>query len=155
MAASLGPEQQRADQWLWFSRLVKSRTLAQALIERGKVRINKVKMEKPSHMVRPGDVLTLSMGPRVRVIEIRAIGLRRGPAVEAAQLFQEIVTGAAPTVQGQLATAASKADMPNHQGQVVQDQTVCDQAVRDFGSGRPTKRERRQTDRLKSRFNQL
>lgn len=77
---------QRIDQWLWFARVAKSRTLAQALIERGKVRINRLRIEKPSQQVKPGDVVTISLGPRVRVLEISAIGSRRGPAAEA-ELF--------------------------------------------------------------------
>ena len=54
---------QRVDQWLWFARVAKSRTLAQALIARGKVRINRNRLEKPSATVKPGDVLTLTLGP--------------------------------------------------------------------------------------------
>ena len=56
---------QRLDQWLWFARITKSRTLAQALIERGKVRVNKERVVKPSHNLRPGDALTVSLGPKV------------------------------------------------------------------------------------------
>ena len=61
---------QRVDQWLWFARVAKSRTLAQALIARGKVRINRNRLEKPSATVKPGDVLTLTLGPTVRILEI-------------------------------------------------------------------------------------
>ena len=53
---------QRVDQWLWFARVAKSRTLAQALVARGKVRINRNRLEKPSATVKPGDVLTLTLG---------------------------------------------------------------------------------------------
>ena len=51
---------QRIDQWLWFARITKSRTLAQALIERGKVRLNRDRIEKPSQSVKAGDVVTIS-----------------------------------------------------------------------------------------------
>ena len=77
---------QRIDQWLWFARIVKSRTLAQALIERGKVRLNRVRIEKCAQSVKAGDVVTISLGPKVRVLEIAALGTRRGPAPEAVQL---------------------------------------------------------------------
>ena len=69
---------QRVDQWLWFARITKSRTLAQDLISRGKVRLNREKIDKPSTLVKPGDVLTLVVGPAVRSLEIVGIGHRRG-----------------------------------------------------------------------------
>jgi len=129
---------QRIDQWLWFARITKSRTLAQALIERGKVRINRVKIDKPSVLVKPGDVLTLVLGPSVRSLEIRAIGARRGPATEAQTLYSDLT----PPVQ----RAMSKGEIA---GTVLQN--AGSSAVRPEGSGRPTKRERRQIDKLKGR----
>ena len=81
---------QRIDRWLWFARIAKSRTLAQALIERGKVRMNRVKIDKTSTTVRLGDVLTLSLGPRVLSIEVLGIGSRRGPAAEAQALYRDL-----------------------------------------------------------------
>ncbi|WP_119392866.1 RNA-binding S4 domain-containing protein [Taklimakanibacter lacteus] len=81
---------QRIDKWLWFARLVKTRSLAAAIVSRGQVRLNKVKLGKPSHEVGPGDVLTLALHGRVRVIQVLAIGSRRGPASEAQTLYQDI-----------------------------------------------------------------
>lgn len=127
---------QRIDQWLWFARLAKSRTLAQALIERGKVRVNRVKIEKTSAIVRPGDVLTLALGRRVISIEILGIGARRGPAVEAQTLYRDL------TSRPPLASA-------------VADERAADvgpaQAAREDGTGRPTKRERRLLDKFRGR----
>jgi ribosome-associated heat shock protein Hsp15 len=126
---------QRVDQWLWYSRIVKSRTLGQALVERGKVRINRVRIGKPSAMVKPGDVLTVMLGPNVRILEILGIGTRRGPASEAQLLFRD------------LAPPPSRANFeggpPDAAGPMP--------AVRDDGAGRPTKRDRRRIDKLKGR----
>lgn len=129
---------QRIDQWLWFARITKSRTLAQGLIERGKVRINRVKIDKPSVLVKPGDVLTVVVGPSVRSLEIMAIGARRGPATEAQALFRDLT----PPVQ----RVVSKGEIV---GTVLQNAGAA--AIRPEGSGRPTKRERRQIDKLKGR----
>lgn len=128
---------QRVDQWLWFSRLVKSRTLAQALIERGKVRINRIRIEKASHGVKAGDVLTLSMGPNVRIFEVLAIGARRGPATEASKLYRERDGGTVAV--GANKTTTVQAPAAGH-------------ASREEGAGRPTKRDRRKIDQLKGRY---
>ena len=137
--AALG---QRLDQWLWFARLTKSRTLAQALIERGKVRVNKLKVDRPSLWLKPGDAVTLSTGPQVRVLTVIAIGKRRGPATEAQALYEELTPAAdrtkSSTEQGSRVEATQSADLAT--------------AVRPTGAGRPTKRERRDTERLKDRF---
>ena len=81
---------QRVDKWLWFARLVKTRTLAAAIVSQGQVRLNKVKLVKPSHEVAPGDILTLAVHGRVRVVKVMAIGARRGPASEAQTLYQDM-----------------------------------------------------------------
>lgn len=126
---------QRIDRWLWYARIAKSRTLAQALIERGKVRVNRVKIDKTSTIVRPGDVLTLSLGPRVVSIEILSIGSRRGPAPEAQTLYRDLTPKPPPEAADRSAEANSFAR----------------QAARGEGSGRPTKRERRVIDKLRGR----
>jgi ribosome-associated heat shock protein Hsp15 len=81
---------QRIDKWLWFARLVKTRTLAQATVSQGQVRVNKVRIVKASHEIGPGDVLTLAVHGRVRVVRVVSVGARRGPASEARTLFQNI-----------------------------------------------------------------
>ena len=81
---------QRLDKWLWFARLAKSRTLAARLVEDGHVRVNRVKAEKPAVTVKPGDVLTLSLGLQIRVLRITAPGTRRGPAAEARGLYEDV-----------------------------------------------------------------
>lgn len=130
---------QRIDQWLWFARVAKSRTLAQALIERGKVRINRERLEKPSQQVKPGDVVTVSLGPNVRVLEIAGIGKRRGPAAEAALLYVELTPPRGET----------KADTATTQSASHPEVDVNVGPQRPHGAGRPTKRDRRALDRLK------
>jgi ribosome-associated heat shock protein Hsp15 len=82
--------EQRLDTWLWCARLVKSRTRAATLVREGRVRINRQPTGKPHARVRPGDVLTVPLGNRVRVLTVRAIGIRRGPASSACLLYDEV-----------------------------------------------------------------
>ena len=83
-------ETQRLDKWLWYARVAKTRSLAAALIERGRVRVNKVRTQKPSHTVRPGDVITASVHRDVRILEVVQAGRRRGPAAEAQELYADL-----------------------------------------------------------------
>ena len=80
----------RIDRFLFFIRLVKSRTLAQAVIEEGHVRVDGKRVEKPSEEVRAGSVIALPLHDRVRVIRVLSLPARRGPAAEARQHYQEI-----------------------------------------------------------------
>lgn len=82
-------EARRIDQWLWFARLAKTRTLAARLVADGACRINRTRILKPSHPVAPGDVLVFAHAGRVRVLTVQASGHRRGPANEAALLYSE------------------------------------------------------------------
>jgi ribosome-associated heat shock protein Hsp15 len=91
-------EEQRLDKWLWFARIVKSRGLAAKLIEEGCFRVNRQRVLKAATCVKGGDVLTASLHGRIRIIEILAIGQRRGPPVEAQALYSEFVpSGASQT----------------------------------------------------------
>lgn len=81
---------QRIDKWMWFARLVKTRTLAAKLVEGGAVRVNRQKVAKPSHPVAPGDVLTVAVHGTVKVVRVEAIGSRRGPAPEARLLYADL-----------------------------------------------------------------
>jgi ribosome-associated heat shock protein Hsp15 len=69
---------------------VKHRSTASELIEAGHIRIDRAKILKPSHMVKPSDVLTIAMHDDVRVIRILAEAERRGPAPEARLLYEEL-----------------------------------------------------------------
>ena len=80
----------RIDRYLHCIRLVKSRTLAQALIEEGKTRVDGRRIEKPSEPVRVGSVIALPLRGQVRVIRVLALPQRRGPASEARAAYEEI-----------------------------------------------------------------
>jgi ribosome-associated heat shock protein Hsp15 len=82
-------EEQRLDKWLWYARIVKSRSLAAKLIEEGCFRVNRQRVLKAATCVKCGDVLTASLHGHIRIIEILAIGQRRGPPVEAQALYSE------------------------------------------------------------------
>jgi ribosome-associated heat shock protein Hsp15 len=82
----------RVDRFLFFVRLVKSRTLAQTIISEGHVRIDGKRALKPSQEVRLGSVLALPLHDQVRVIRILSLPERRGPAPEARLCYQELGT---------------------------------------------------------------
>ena len=79
---------QRLDKWLWFARIVKSRTLAAQLVQDGKVRVNRTKVAKPAQTVRADDVLTIVIRGNVQVLKVVAPGARRGPPAEARLLYE-------------------------------------------------------------------
>ena len=119
---------QRIDKWLFFARAVKSRSLAAKLAVAGRVRINRDKATQASDLVKIGDVLTITLDGRILVWKVLAPGIRRGPAEEARTLYEDM------------------APAPTPKAETVPDAIA---PLRDAGSGRPTKRERRQTDRLR------
>lgn len=80
----------RLDKWLWQARFAKTRAVAQALAEGGKVRLNSQPCTKPGRALRPGDVLTLRLPGGVSVVELLALGTRRGPPAEAATLYRDL-----------------------------------------------------------------
>jgi ribosome-associated heat shock protein Hsp15 len=85
----------RIDRFLFFIRLVKSRTLAQALVETGHVRIDGRRVEKSSDEVRVGSIVALPLRGRVRVLRVLSLPQRRGPAPEARSCYEELGIDAA------------------------------------------------------------
>ena len=124
-AADAPASVQRLDKWLWFARIVKSRTLAAQLVQDGKVRVNRAKVAKPAQAVRPDDVLTIVLRGNIQVLKVLAPGARRGPPAEARQLY-ELLSPPIATAPAQPAASGERAR----------------------GAGRPSKRDRRLTDRL-------
>ena len=125
MPASL-QERIRVDKWLWHARFFKSRTLAAKLAGSGKLRINREVVVKPGAAVKSGDVLTFPKGTDIRVIEILALGERRGPASEAQGLYKDL------SLTQRQPKEPSVAERPR-------------------GAGRPTKSERRALGRFRER----
>jgi ribosome-associated heat shock protein Hsp15 len=119
---------QRIDKWLFFTRMVKSRSLAQSHIQSGYVRINGERVAQPSQMVKPGDKVELSLDRRDVVLIVKSAGERRGPFEEARLLYEDLTPPPDETKR----------------------LTAFDQATRSAGAGRPTKKERRAIDRLMS-----
>ena len=95
-AAEAGEDRawQRLDVWLWCARIAKTRAACARLVEAGAVRLNRQPTDKPHARVRPGDVLTLALGSAergvVRVLQVVALGDRRGPAPEARGLYEDL-----------------------------------------------------------------
>ena len=83
----------RIDRYLHCIRLVKSRTLAQALIDAGHVRVDGRRVDKVSEPVRVGSIVALPLRGEVRVLRVLALPGRRGPATEARACYQEIAEG--------------------------------------------------------------
>ena len=127
MYDAAGSPGQRIDRWLWCARFSKSRSIAATLVQSGRLRVNGERISKASRNIRLGDVLTFPLGPHIRVIEIAALGVRRGPASEAMALYRDLEP---PSATGAPKVAATASGRPP-------------------GTGRPTKRERRQTDALR------
>lgn len=117
---------QRIDKWLYFARLVKTRSLAARLAQAGRVRVNRNKIDQAAHTVKPGDVLTVTLERRVVVCRVLELGSRRGPAPEARLLYEDLTPPPAPAAEA-VPTALPPA--------------------RERGAGRPTKKERRALDR--------
>ena len=114
----------RIDKWLWAARVFKTRSLAAVACTGGKVDVNEQAV-KPAKLVRPGDLLHITVGPIRRVLRIAALSDRRGPATDARTLYEDLTPPAPPRIR----------QMPAGR--------------RPMGAGRPTKRERRAIDRLR------
>ena len=124
----------RLDKWLWYARFFKTRSLATKLISSGKLRINGEVTSKPHRQALIGQVLTFAQGPYIRVIRIEEIGKCRGPAAEAATLYTDLDPPPARKTNQEVFLHNSRFEN------------------RLIGSGRPTKKERRETTKLKDPF---
>jgi len=83
-------DRQRIDKWLWHARVVKTRTDAAALVAAGRVRINGARQTAPGHAVKIGDVLTVALDSRVRVLEVIGFAARRGDAAAARAVYADL-----------------------------------------------------------------
>jgi ribosome-associated heat shock protein Hsp15 len=119
---------QRIDKWLFFTRMVKSRSLAQSHIQSGHVRINGERALQPSQMVKTGDRVELALERRDVVLIVKSGGERRGPYEESRLLYEDLTP-------------------PPDEAKRL---TPYEQAMRATGTGRPTKKDRRAIDKLMS-----
>ena len=90
MAEQEDRDWQRLDKWLWCARFMRARADCAALVAEGKIRINRQPTEKAHAKLRPGDVLTVPVRGDVRVLRVVALAARRGPAAEAAMLYEDL-----------------------------------------------------------------
>jgi ribosome-associated heat shock protein Hsp15 len=94
---------QRIDRWLWFARIFKSRSLASRAVAEDGVRVTRAgatqRVEKPAFALRVQDVVTLKRKDEVRVLEVVALGARRGPASEALGLYNDLSPAPAATTK--------------------------------------------------------
>ena len=116
-------DRQRIDKWLWHARVVRTRSAAAALSDSGLVRINGARIDTSSRPVRPGDVVTIALDRNVRILKVVGFAERRGSAEIARVLYEDLKPPPEPPKE------------PSAGG-------------RDEGAGRPTKRERREIDKL-------
>jgi len=127
MAAPEAPPREaiRLDRWLWAARFYKTRSLAHAACEGGKVDVNG-QAAKPSRPVRIQDRLRITLGEWRRELIVRALGERRGPPAEARVLYEDLSPPPPPRSRRQPPAI-----------------------LRAPGLGRPTKRDRRLLDRVR------
>lgn len=121
----------RLDKWLWASRFFKTRGLAAAAIAAGRVQVNGAPA-KHSRTVRAGDQIRLRLGPYEYLLTVRRPSGHRGPAVEAAQLYEEDAAGRA-------------------RRQRLAEQHRIAATAFSYGEGKPSKKERRAIQRFKGR----
>ncbi len=140
--AGAAKETQRLDKWLWFARLVKTRTLASEFVLSGKVRVNRARIDKPSYAVRVDDVLTVVVGRHLRVLKVAALGLRRGPAPAARALYEELTPEPDPL----------KPQRNRSLHDPIPRRNDVSPGRRPSGMGRPTKKERRDIERLNAKI---
>ena len=119
-------DRQRIDKWLWHARVVRTRSAAAALADSGLVRIHGARIDSSSRPVRPGDVVTVALDRNVRLLKVIGYAERRGSADVARTLFEDLTPPPEPPREPSA-------------------------GARDDGTGRPTKRERREIDRLQGR----
>jgi ribosome-associated heat shock protein Hsp15 len=119
----------RLDRWLWAARFYKTRSLAAAAIDGGKVQLNGARVKR-SQLVHEGDVIRIRKAPYEFVVEIRALSEHRGSASVAQTLYEE--------------TAESVA-----RREVLREQMRSQPTVAFDGKGRPSKKDRRKIERFK------
>jgi ribosome-associated heat shock protein Hsp15 len=121
----------RLDKWLWAARFFKTRALAAEAVEGGKVQVNGDR-PKRARALQAGDEVRIRLGPYEHVVTVRALSDRRGPASQAAELYEE-------TVASRTAREALSVQLKSLHAL--------------FGpeKGRPTKKDRREIERLKGK----
>jgi ribosome-associated heat shock protein Hsp15 len=121
----------RLDKWLWAARFFKTRAIAATAIESGKVEVNGERAKRAKQL-QVGDSLRVRLGPYNHIVTVRALSEVRGSASVAATLYDE--------------TEESKKAR-----EVLQTQMKAAQAGQSYDRGRPTKKQRRDIEKLRNR----
>lgn len=124
-------ERLRIDKWLWAARFYKTRSLASEAIDKGRVHVNGAAV-KPAREIKLGDAVQVRNGVITRNVVVQAISDKREPAPVAALLFTETSESIA------LRTAAAE------------QRRLAPEPALSLTQGRPTKRDRRDTQREKA-----
>ena len=119
----------RLDKWLWAARFFKTRAIAATAIETGKVEVNGERAKRAKHL-QVGDSLRIRLGPYNHLVTVRALSESRGPASVAAGLYEE-------TEESRKAREAMQA------------QVKAAQSFSSYERGRPTKKDRRDIEKLR------
>ena len=125
------PSRVRLDKWLWAARFYRTRALAVDAIDSGKIETNGER-SKRAKLVQAGDRIRIRMGPYEHIVTVRGISERRGPAPVASKLYEE--------------DAESK-----KQREVMAAHVRAMNANTGYESGRPTKKDRREIERIRGR----
>lgn len=80
----------RIDKFLWFARITKTRMFAQSLAEAGHIRIDGRRVDRAHAIVKPGDIITMMIHHRLRVLRVEALPIRRGPSAEARRCYIDL-----------------------------------------------------------------
>lgn len=119
----------RLDKWLWAARFFKTRALAATAIETGKVEVNGERAKRAKQL-QVGDSLRVRIGPYHHLVTVRAVSENRGPAPVAAKLYEEAEEGRKAREAMQLQMKVAR-------------------AVPGYDRGRPTKKDRRDLERVR------
>ena len=121
----------RLDKWLWSARFFKTRSLAADAVETGKVEVNGERAKRAKQL-QAGDSLRIRLGPYHHLVTVRALSERRGPASVAATLYEESAEG-------------------RRTREAMQVQVKAAQSVPGYERGRPTKKDRREIEKMRRR----
>jgi len=127
--AASAPEPVRLDKWLWAARFFKTRGLASEAIAGGRVQVNGARA-KHAKTIKPGDEVRLRLGPFEHLLTVRATSVHRGPATQAALLYDEDPAGKALRLR------------------LAEQHRLAAQAFT-YGEGKPSKKDRREILRFR------
>ena len=128
-------ERLRIDKWLWAARFYKTRSLACDEIDKGRVQVND-QVAKPSRETKVGDTVVIRQGPVIRTVIVMGISHQRGPAPVAQQMYAETP------------------DSIRERERSAEQRRLAFEPGRTIEHGRPTKRDRRDIEKVDKAWNE-